>query len=66
MSEQEPTMLNCPLCGEPSRVWRDGYCEPCADAGQRALDLHNAEHDAWARKSGAERARAIQEAIRRG
>jgi endogenous inhibitor of DNA gyrase (YacG/DUF329 family) len=64
MSVQEPT-FRCPQCGDPTERLFEGYCEPCCEDNQRALDLHNAEYDAWQAKSKVERGHAIKEAMRR-
>ena len=52
----------CPQCGEDTPSLFEGYCEPCRDDNQTALDLHNAQHDAWRQMSGAERWAAIKHA----
>ena len=54
----------CPQCGEPTSLLCEGYCEPCRDANQAELDLHNAEFDAWERLSPKEREEQIRKATR--
>ena len=55
--------LYCPQCGEPCGELREGYCRPCHDERQAALDLHNTQYDEWQRLSGAERDRRIRNAM---
>jgi len=56
-------ILNCPACGNPTAVFREGYCEPCQQYRQNALDQHNVEYDAWQRKTDKEREAAIKWAL---
>ncbi|UUJ74487.1 hypothetical protein [Microcystis phage Mae-Yong1326-1] len=58
--------FRCPQCGEPAERLCEGYCEPCRDANQAALDQHNAEHGAWEAMTDAQRGLAIRAAVRRG
>lgn len=55
-------MYHCPQCGEETETLREGYCEPCRDERQAALNLHNAEYDRWQKMSDQERAAAIRRA----
>lgn len=65
MSEHK-TALHCPQCGEPTERLHEGYCKPCCDANQAALDLHNAEVDHWRCLTDRQRDNAIKAAVRRG
>ena len=58
--------LTCTQCGfeTPEDEVCEGVCEDCWEINQRALELHNAEHDRWTRMSDAERAAAIKAAMR--
>lgn len=58
--------FRCPQCGEPAERLCEGYCEPCSEANQAALDLHNIEHDRWQAMTDRQRDHAIREAMRRG
>ena len=60
----EAIAFNCPQCGEECEALHEGYCEACCSANQIALNIHNAEFDAWERKSSAERDKAIRDACR--
>ncbi len=61
--EREPDCF-CPQCGEPTPDLHEGYCEPCRDANQNALDLHNAEHDRWQGMTDKQRTDEIKRASR--
>jgi len=50
----------CPQCGDPTEALHEGYCEPCRDANQNALDLHNAEYDRWQGMTDRQRADEIK------
>ena len=59
MEDQE----HCPQCGEPTDEFREGYCVPCCEANQAALDLHNATFDRWKRMTPEQREAEIRAAI---
>ena len=40
-------MHHCPQCGEATERLYEGYCKPCCQENQAALDLHNATYDRW-------------------
>jgi hypothetical protein len=50
----------CPQCGGDTPALHEGYCEPCRDSNQRALDLHNAQFDRWERMTDKERGEEIR------
>ena len=62
----KPRIFDCPSCGEPTPEdeFAEGYCVPCRDDRQHALDLHNAQFDQWQRLSDDERREAIRREIR--
>lgn len=60
----QTTPYVCPRCGDDTDELHEGYCEPCCEEGQRALDLHNAEYDAWEAMTDVERDRRIKWATR--
>ena len=51
----EAKMADCPKCGEHTDTLHEGYCEPCREDNQSALDLHNAEFDRWQSLSNGQR-----------
>lgn len=53
-------MFVCPKCGEETETLHEGYCEPCREEGQRALDEHNANYGRWMTLSDRERDREIR------
>lgn len=53
----------CPQCSEDTAILDQGYCPPCAAANQRALDLHNAQHDHWSGLTDAQRGAEIRRAM---
>jgi len=55
-------LLPCPQCGEDSAEFDQGVCVDCCAENQRALDLHNAEHDRWRTLSDSQRADEIARA----
>lgn len=61
---EKPETFDCRQCGEetPEHMFKEGVCETCCEANQRALDQHNAEFDAWQRLTDAERWERIRRA----
>lgn len=55
-------MYDCPQCGEATERMHEGYCEPCCQENQAALDLHNATYDRWQSMTNAERDDEIRRA----
>jgi hypothetical protein len=64
MSDQHKTTICCPQCGEPTERLCEGYCEPCRDANQAALDEHHARADWWASLTDRQRDAQIRDALR--
>jgi len=58
--------LHCPACGHETERLHEGYCEPCLDDRQRALDEHNARFDMWRGMTDQEREQAIKDTVRNG
>ena len=50
-------------CGEDAEEFREGVCTDCYEENQRALDLHNMEHDAWQKLTDEQRSKRIKDAI---
>lgn len=63
--KKEPARV-CPQCGHNTEVLVEGYCRDCARANQHALNKHNAEFEAWEKKSPAEKEAAIKAAVKFG
>lgn len=53
----------CPQCGSATDKLHEGYCEPCCNENQSALDLHNAQYDRWKKMTDIEREREIRKAM---
>lgn len=53
----------CPQCSEDTAILDQGYCPPCAEANQRALDLRNAQRDYWSGLTDAQRRDEIRRVI---
>lgn len=58
------SMFSCPQCGGETYRLHEGVCADCWEDNQRRLDLHNAEHNRWAKMSDAERSVEIKRAYR--
>lgn len=56
---------HCPQCGEPTKVFFEGYCKDCRDERQSELDEHNASFDRWERMTDGQRSDEIKQAIAR-
>jgi hypothetical protein len=53
----------CPQCGKDTAILDQGYCPPCAEANQRELDQHNAQHDHWSGLTDAQRDAEIRRSM---
>ena len=57
-------MDDCPQCGNQTERLHEGYCEPCCQENQAALDLHNAAYDRWQSMTDAKRGDEIRMAYK--
>lgn len=55
-------MSDCPQCGEPTKRFREGYCEDCWAENQAALDEHIMAYDLWQSLDDAQRGAVIRKA----